>query len=199
MVARESHRPHASSVPSLSLVACADSEDVATIPATESIIIGMDLSQTAPDGSTVERAPPFQIKQALDIVQSYYCERLGHAILVRPPALFALFYKVRQPPSTASADERQIISVFIDEKTKSKISWGDTHARRLVPAEQLQQYVFLGDDASKLDHTIYFPEFVKLCAVRKAASLANWRQYGGGVCGLSEEVIRGARVPNDVQ
>lgn len=64
-----------------------------TNPPTEMICLCIDFG-----ASLNHKAPPTslgQAKKVLDILQTYYCERLGRAICVDIPSFFFTFYKVR--------------------------------------------------------------------------------------------------------
>ena len=89
-----------------------------------------------------------------------------------------------------------LLSPFIDPITREKVKFlngGDATA--FVPPSQLQS-MFDGEVDFQYDHKTYFPALDKLCAERRVANLERWRKYGGGRCGLSEAVIRGAVTPN---
>lgn len=68
---------------------------------------------------------------SLDILQTYYCERLGRAICVDIPGFFWAFYKLVGP--------------FVDPRTKEKIRFLEkSDATSLIPPSQLQKQ-FGGD------------------------------------------------------
>ncbi|KAM0788431.1 hypothetical protein ACM66B_001566 [Microbotryomycetes sp. NB124-2] len=151
----------------------------ATDPATEMLCLCIDFG-----ASLKVKAPPTslgQAKKVLDILQTYYCERLGRAICVDIPGFFWAFYKLVGP--------------FVDPRTKEKIRFLEKpDATDLIPAHQLQKQ-FGGDVDFQYDHGTYFMALHKLCMERRAANLDRWRKYGENKCGLSETVIRGAIVP----
>ncbi|GAA5821281.1 hypothetical protein JCM11251_004551 [Rhodosporidiobolus azoricus] len=122
-----------------------------------------------------------QARKVLEILQTYYCERLGKAVCVNIPQIFFAFYKLVGP--------------FVDPVTKEKIRFLDKpDATSLIPPSQLQT-IFGGNVNMAYDHEKYFPALTKLCMERKAANLERWKKYGNGVCGVDEAIIRGARVP----
>ncbi|KAM0754643.1 CRAL/TRIO domain-containing protein [Meredithblackwellia eburnea MCA 4105] len=155
-----------------------------TDPATETLCLCIDFGANR----SGDKTPPTSLRQAkrvLDILQTYYCERLGRAVCVNIPTFFWAFYKLVGP--------------FVDPVTKDKIRFisGEANATELVPASQLQK-IFGGDVNFEYDHSTYFPALSKLCAERKAANFARWQKYGNGKCGLSESVIRGAVTPEEL-
>ncbi|BGP14593.1 hypothetical protein JCM10213_001941 [Rhodosporidiobolus nylandii] len=124
-----------------------------------------------------------QARKVLEILQTYYCERLGKAVCVNIPQIFFAFYK--------------LVSPFVDPITKEKIRFLDKpDATSLIPPSQLQT-IFGGNVNMTYDHATYFPALTQLCAERKAANLERWKRYGGGVCGCDEAIIRGARAPGE--
>lgn len=152
----------------------------ATDPPTDMICLcidfGANLANTKSQPTSVGQA-----KRVLDILQTYYCERLGRAVCVNVPTLFWTFYKLVGP--------------FVDPATKEKIRFVDNaNATDLVPPGQLQA-MFGGDVQFEYDHATYFPAITKLCQERKAANLQRWKKFGNGKCGLSESTIRGAVTP----
>ncbi|ORY79359.1 CRAL-TRIO domain-containing protein [Leucosporidium creatinivorum] len=151
----------------------------ATNPPTEMLCLCIDFG-----ASLKVKAPPTslgQAKKVLDILQTYYCERLGRAVCVDIPGFFWAFYKLVGP--------------FVDPRTKEKIRFLEKpDATSLIPPSQLQKQ-FGGDIDFQYDHSTYFMALHQLCMERKAANLERWRKYGEDRCGLSEVVIRGATVP----
>ncbi|KAI5481682.1 CRAL/TRIO domain-containing protein [Pseudohyphozyma bogoriensis] len=152
----------------------------ATVPVTDMLCLCIDLGSNRSD-SKGQPTPPSVAKKVLDILQTYYCERLGRAICINVPTVFWVFYKIVGP--------------FVDPVTKDKIRFlNSSDATELVPKSQLQS-MFGGDINFEYDHSVYFDALTKLCNERKAANLERWRKYGDGKCGLSEAVIKGAVVP----
>lgn len=176
-----------------------------TVDVVDSICLCIDMNQTSPTGESLPPAGISQVrrwarsssadrsqsKKVLEILQTYYCERLGKAVCVNVPSVFYVFYK--------------IIGPFVDPVTKEKVrrpsqtsplTLRQIHfnedANKLIPSDQLMKDSFGGAVDFQYEHETYFPALEKLCAAKKAANFARWVQYGEGRCGLSEAVIRGA-------
>lgn len=156
----------------------------ATDPATEMLCLcidfGANLKDTKSQPTTLSQA-----RKVLEILQTYYCERLGKAICVNIPGFFFTFYK--------------LVSPFVDPVTKEKIRFleGKADATSLIPPEQLQK-IFGGQVNFEYDHATYFPALTRLCFERKRDNLERWRKFGEGKCGLDEAIIRGGRKPSQV-
>ncbi|GAA5961025.1 hypothetical protein JCM3765_006506 [Sporobolomyces pararoseus] len=156
----------------------------ATDPATEMLCLcidfGANLKDTKSQPTTLSQA-----RKVLEILQTYYCERLGKAICVNIPGFFFTFYK--------------LVSPFVDPVTKEKIRFleGKADATSLIPPAQLQK-IFGGEINFEYDHETYFPALTKLCMERKQENLKRWKQFGGGKCGIDEAVIKGAKKPDGV-
>ncbi|GAA5976753.1 hypothetical protein JCM10908_005620 [Rhodotorula pacifica] len=152
-----------------------------TDPATEMLCLCIDFG--AGQKNSGQPTTLGQARKVLEILQTYYCERLGKAVCVNIPQIFFAFYK--------------LVSPFVDPVTKEKIRFLDKpDATSLIPANQLQK-IFGGDINLEYNHVEYFPALTKLCLERKAANLERWRKYGNNQCGLDEAVIRGAYVPGE--
>ncbi|GAA5954211.1 hypothetical protein JCM21900_006963 [Sporobolomyces salmonicolor] len=151
-----------------------------TDPATEMLCLCIDFGANLKDTKS-QPTTLGQARKVLEILQTYYCERLGKAVCVNIPQIFFAFYR--------------LVSPFVDPITKEKIRFLDKpDATSLIPSQQLQT-IFGGDINLQYDHSVYFPALTKLCMERKAANLNRWRKWGEGRCGLDEAVIRGAREP----
>ncbi|GAA5976469.1 hypothetical protein JCM5350_001700 [Sporobolomyces pararoseus] len=154
----------------------------ATDPATEMLCLcidfGANLKDTKSQPTTLSQA-----RKVLEILQTYYCERLGKAICVNIPGFFFTFYK--------------LVSPFVDPVTKEKIRFleGKADATSLIPPSQLQK-IFGGQINFEYDHSTYFPALTKLCFERKKENLERWRKFGNGKCGIDEAVIKGAKNPD---
>ena len=60
------------------------------------------------DGYSPRNSPPFAVtRQSISILQNHYPERLGWAILSRPPCVFSLLWRAINP--------------FLDEETRNKV------------------------------------------------------------------------------
>ncbi len=60
------------------------------------------------DGYSPKNSPPFTVtKQSINVLQSHYPERLGHAVLAKPPCIFNLAWNAFYP--------------FLDRDTRDKI------------------------------------------------------------------------------
>ncbi|GAA5869630.1 hypothetical protein JCM16303_000529 [Sporobolomyces ruberrimus] len=157
----------------------------ATDPATEMLCLcidfGANLKDTKSQPTTLSQA-----RKVLEILQTYYCERLGKAICVNIPGFFFTFYK--------------LVSPFVDPVTKEKIRFleGKADATSLIPPEQLQQ-IFGGSVNFQYDHSKYFPALTKLCFERKEANMKRWKEFGEGRCGVDEAIIKGGRKPEGVK
>ncbi len=76
-----------------------------TTPAAEQLIVLLDFT-----GYTLRNAPPYKTSlETLKILQDYYCERLGEAMLLNPPGVFRVLWKLIRP--------------FIDKRTLKKINF----------------------------------------------------------------------------
>ncbi|POY72556.1 hypothetical protein BMF94_4383 [Rhodotorula taiwanensis] len=152
-----------------------------TDPATEMLCLCIDFG--AGQKNSGQPTTLGQARKVLEILQTYYCERLGKAVCVNIPQIFFAFYK--------------LVSPFVDPVTKEKIRFLDKpDATSLIPANQLQK-IFGGDINLEYNHEEYFPALTKMCMERKAANLERWRKYGENKCGLDEAVIRGAYAPGE--
>merc|ERR1711939_105545 len=117
-----------------------------------------------------------QAKKFLEIVQTYYGERLGRAVCINVPMLFWGFYRLVGP--------------FVDPVTKDKIRF-NPDVRTLVPPGQLDKEDFGGDLNFQYKHEEYFPYLDKMCADAREAKMRRWRERGEGKCGMSEFIIKG--------
>ncbi|GAA6038889.1 hypothetical protein JCM8097_000556 [Rhodosporidiobolus ruineniae] len=153
-----------------------------TDPAVEMLCLCIDFGANQKDAKG-QPTTLGQARKVLEILQTYYCERLGKAVCVNIPQIFFAFYK--------------LVSPFVDPVTKEKIRFLDkADATSLIPPNQLQA-IFGGNVNMAYDHATYFPALTKLCEERKAANFARWQKFGEGRCGLDEAIIRGARTPGE--
>lgn len=152
----------------------------ATNPATDTLALCIDFGSNIA-GTKPQATPMGTAQKVLNILQTYYCERLAKAVCVNIPFAFQAFFKVIGP--------------FIDPITKEKIAFlPSPDATHLIPSNQLQQ-IFGGSINLEFNAETYFPALITLCQERKAANLIRWKKYGGDKCGLSETVVSGAVVP----
>ncbi|GAA93867.1 uncharacterized protein L969DRAFT_84683 [Mixia osmundae IAM 14324] len=142
-------------------------------PGVDSLCLNIDFGSGHGGGQPTSLG---QAREVLNILQNYYCERLGRACCVRVPLVFWGFYKLVGP--------------FIDPMTKDKIRF-NPKTTDLIPAEQLDKSTFGGALDFQYNHDTYFPALVKLAAERRQAQYDRWREYGDGKPGLSEWIIKG--------
>ncbi|PVV01356.1 hypothetical protein BB560_002475 [Smittium megazygosporum] len=76
------------------------------------LVIIIDVSKLSLSNSV----SPKTATKFLEILQSHYPERLGKGVIVNPPSIFVLFYRM--------------VSPFIDPVTKNKISFVDTKKQK---------------------------------------------------------------------
>ncbi|KAG0150137.1 hypothetical protein CROQUDRAFT_652854 [Cronartium quercuum f. sp. fusiforme G11] len=149
-------------------------------PGIESLTLLIDFGNSKNNhNSTGQPTTLSQAKQVLNILQTYYCERLGRAICINVPWLFWGFYKLVKP--------------FIDPRTVEKIKF-NPDVTELVPSEQLEKNCFGGQLEFQYEHEIYFPLLIKLCNERRTEMLKRFKKLGSQV-GLSEYDLRGG---NDI-
>jgi len=117
-----------------------------------------------------------QAKKVLDILQNYYCERLGRAVCINVPTIFWGFYR--------------LVSPFVDPVTKDKIRF-NPDVRTLIPPSQLEKENFKGDYDFVYKHEETYKFVDEMCRKRREEQFTRWKQFGNGKCGLSEFIIRG--------
>ncbi|OKL58337.1 CRAL-TRIO domain-containing protein [Talaromyces atroroseus] len=115
-----------------------------------------------------------QAKQTLDILQNYYPERLGRALVQNIPWIISGFFK--------------IITPFIDPVTVQKLKFNED-LRKHVPPEQLLASSG-GDVQFEYDHAVYWPALNKLAEQRRELMRERWVKAGQKV-GESEYYLRG--------
>ncbi|KNZ45616.1 hypothetical protein VP01_798g6 [Puccinia sorghi] len=144
-------------------------------PGVETLTLIIDFGDSSKPRSS--QITPLSIaKEALKILQTYYCERLAQAICINVPWVFWGFLKLLKP--------------FLDPKTVEKVLF-DPVVSEHVPAEQLIKESFNGTLDFRYDHEIYYKLLAELTASRKKKMLARYDRYGEGRVGMSEFVIRG--------
>lgn len=131
-----------------------------------------------------------QAREALNILQTHYPERLGRALIINSgysttiniiPADLVLvpwvvngFFKLIMP--------------FIDPLTKEKLKFNDD-MKLHVPPQQLW-VEFGGEFAFEYDHAAYWPALLKSCEERQKDVLDRWVQAGKHI-GESEIYMKG--------
>ncbi|KAL8718637.1 MAG: hypothetical protein Q9225_004255 [Loekoesia sp. 1 TL-2023] len=121
-----------------------------------------------------DRPPLWQGKQALNILQSHYPERLGRALVINIPWVVWTFFKLINP--------------FIDPATREKLKF-DQDLRQFVPPSQLLE-TYGGDVNFVYDHDVYWPALNELAAKKRAMMMERWVKAGKKV-GESEYYLRG--------
>ncbi|KAL8930708.1 MAG: hypothetical protein Q9208_000579 [Pyrenodesmia sp. 3 TL-2023] len=121
-----------------------------------------------------DRPPLWQGKQALNILQSHYPERLGRALVFNIPWVVWTFLKLINP--------------FIDPATREKIKY-DQDLRQFVPPSQLLK-TYGGDVNFVYEHDVYWPALNELARKKRAAMTERWVEAGKKV-GESEHYLRG--------
>ncbi|KAH9814015.1 CRAL-TRIO domain-containing protein [Melampsora americana] len=147
-------------------------------PGVESLTLLIDFGSSKVPNASGQPTTLSQAKQVLNILQTYYCERLGRAVLINVPWLFWGFYKLVKP--------------FMDPRTAEKIKF-NPDVTELVPVEQLEKSCFGGQLEFEYDHETYFPLLIELTAQRRKQMLARYHRIGPNSIGLSEYELRGGK------
>jgi len=147
-------------------------------PGVESLCLCIDFGANRSDGGG-QPTSLGQAKATLDILQTYYAERLGKAVCVNVPMFFWAFYKLVGP--------------FVDPVTKEKICFTRqaAEARNFIDPQQLEKDCFSGDLKFVYNHNVYWPALTRLCEERRSAQLERWRKFGNNRVGLTEWIIKG--------
>ncbi|KAH8914335.1 CRAL/TRIO domain-containing protein [Atractiella rhizophila] len=148
-------------------------------PGVENLCLMIDFGSGVGGGG--QPTTPGQAKKVLEILQTYYCERLGRAVCINVPMLFWGFYKLLGP--------------FIDPITKDKIRF-NPDVRALVPPSQLEKAMFKGDLDFEYKHEEFYPALAKLCKQRREEQFERWKKAGGRV-GEDEWIIKGGEVEQE--
>ncbi|KAK2629237.1 hypothetical protein QTJ16_000057 [Diplocarpon rosae] len=148
-----------------------------TIPGQETLALLVDFKSSNSGSSTAPRLG--QAKEALNILQTHYPERLGRALIINIPWVVTAFFK--------------LITPFIDPWTRQKLKFNED-MRQHVPPQQLWN-VFHGDLEFEYDHEVYWPALIKLCEEKHQEQKARWIQ-GGKNFGESENFIKGGSTPS---
>jgi hypothetical protein len=118
------------------------------------------------------------VRQALQILQLHYPERLGRVFVGNVPWLFVAFMK--------------IVMTFLDPVTREKVQFNANIVEQgHIDANQLMAR----DDWGGSIHFVYeqdkyWPALIEMAGSQREANLARWRALGGKV-GLDEWVIKG--------
>ncbi|CAL3966610.1 unnamed protein product [Diplocarpon coronariae] len=148
-----------------------------TLPGQETLALLVDFKSSSSRTNTAPRLG--QAKEALNILQTHYPERLGRALIINIPWVVTAFFK--------------LITPFIDPWTRQKLKFNED-MRQHVPPQQLWN-VFAGDLEFEYDHEVYWPALMKLCEEKHTEQKARWIQ-GGKNYGESEDFIKGGSVPS---
>ncbi|EFX03972.1 cral trio domain containing protein [Grosmannia clavigera kw1407] len=116
-----------------------------------------------------------QGREVLHILQTYYPERLGRALIVNVPWVVWGFFK--------------LITPFIDPLTREKLKFNED-MNQYVPSDQLWSD-FGGKLQFEYDHAAYWPALTKLTEERREARKARWIA-GGSRVGEFEDYLNGA-------
>ena len=126
------------------------------------------------DTKSGQTTPLWQGKQALDILQNHFPERLGRALVTNVPFYVSAFLK--------------LITPFIDPTTREKIKFNEDSGIH-VPKEQLWKRNG-GDVDFQYDHSVYWPALNQLADIKRAEYKARWTK-GGSHIGESEDYLYG--------
>lgn len=130
----------------------------------------------------------------LDILQNYYCERLGRAVCINVPTCVPSVLTTSQTKlicfSSIFWGFYRLVSPFVDPVTKDKIRF-NPDVRTLIPPSQLEKENFKGDYDFVYNHEETYKFVDEMCRKKREEQYARWKQFGNGKCGLSEFIIRG--------
>ncbi|KAI0034251.1 CRAL/TRIO domain-containing protein [Vararia minispora EC-137] len=124
------------------------------------------------------KSPSFSTARAvLNILQTHYPERLGHALILNVPFLLNAFFK--------------LITPLVDPHTRVKMKFNPRAVKDgLFDAEQLLSESGWGGAVDfRWDHAKYWPALLKLCAETRERYMERWRKLGAKV-GASEWDIK---------
>jgi hypothetical protein len=112
-------------------------------------------------------------KAVLNILQTHYPERLGHALIANVPFLLNAFYK--------------LITPFIDPRTRVKMKFNPAPVQDglFAPEMLLGEGGWGGAADFRWEHSSYWPALLQLCAERRERQMERWRALGSTI-GLSE-------------
>lgn len=115
------------------------------------------------------------IKQALNIIQDHYPERLEKILVCNLSEVSWIFLKLIHP--------------FINLKTRERIHF-DIPFESYFDSDQLQ-YIYNGKLNFCYDHEIYWPDLIKTVETRRLYQYNRFLKFGG-IVGLSEYDLKGS-------
>ncbi|KAI1102399.1 CRAL/TRIO domain-containing protein [Jackrogersella minutella] len=116
-----------------------------------------------------------QGREILHILQTYYPERLGRAMIINVPWVVWGFFK--------------LITPFIDPLTREKLKFNEDMTQ-FVPKEQLWAEFPGGELQFEYDHDVYWPALQRLCAEKRAEQVRRW-EAGDKQIGEKEGYLKG--------
>ncbi|WFD23137.1 4-nitrophenylphosphatase [Malassezia equina] len=117
------------------------------MPGQESITIVVDFR-----GASLSTMPSLHTaRHVANILQAYYCERLGRAFVVHMPRFISAFFNALSP--------------FLDPVTKDKIRFQDTNMTEFIEPEQLDAQFHGGQYHYQFDFPIYWSSLVQRCGI----------------------------------
>ncbi|CUS09022.1 unnamed protein product [Tuber aestivum] len=122
-----------------------------------------------------------QSRQVLNILQGHYPERLGRSLVTNLPWFVHGFFKIINP--------------FIDPLTRAKLKFNEDMTLH-VPAGQLDKK-FGGECDFEYDHSIWWPEFIRITGERRALYTARWKELGSKI-GASELELKGGSLQDPI-
>lgn len=101
-------------------------------------------------GASARSSPPMKItKSVIEILQKYYFERLGKALVINLPWYLKSFFAT--------------VSPFLDEQTRQKLQM-NPKLTDVIPLEQLDAE-YGGTYAFEYKHDVYLPAICKFCGI----------------------------------
>ena len=120
-------------------------------------------------------------KAVLNILQTHYPERLGHALILNVPWMLNAFFK--------------LITPLVDPRTRVKMKFNPNPVQDglFAPEQLFIEGGWGGEVDFQWDHAKYWPALIRLCAEIREKELERWRTLGARV-GLSEWDIKSESV-----
>ncbi|KAF2762636.1 CRAL/TRIO domain-containing protein [Pseudovirgaria hyperparasitica] len=113
-------------------------------------------------------------RNVLNILQTYYPERLGRALISQLPMIISMFFKVITP--------------FIDPLTREKIRFNEPYTSNIPPSQLLKSW---GGEANfEYEHDVYWPALDAFAKQRKEAFRERWIARGKKI-GDDEWILKG--------